>query len=56
MLLVKGRLLLSKKILDLEFLRGEGYKANLRRELYGKERIPEIDQYYQARELLSPKR
>ena len=41
--------LLHDKSPDLAlFLRGEGYKVNLRRELYGKERIPEIDQYYQA--------
>ena len=41
--------LLHDKSPDLAlFLRGEGYKVNLRRELYGKEIIPEIDQYYQA--------
>lgn len=41
--------LLHDKSPDLAlFLRGEGYKVNLRRELYGKERIPEIDEYYQA--------
>ena len=39
--------LLHDKSPDLAlFLRGEGYKVNLRRELYGKERIPEIDEYY----------
>lgn len=39
--------LLHDKSPDLAlFLRGEGYKVNLRRELYGKERIPEIDDFY----------